>query len=158
MADKITAAALPKEVRLLLDHRRSMTATLAGYWQGDITARVLVSDHTAQPDRLQRFTTLVRASDALPVALAALSVHLPAIGPDVGGRLMTTSIPFGRLLLDAGIAFTAEPLGFFAMTADRRLAALGGITEGKVLFGRIVRLIAANHVSLGGAVEILPRY
>lgn len=151
----LPAAALPADVRPLLDHRGSMTLTLETHWGGSLAVRRLADAEEA--GTLTRASVLHTAAGGLPVELAVIRIALPALPAALHEALRTAAVPFGRLLADHGIAFAAEPLAFFRLDADSVAAAHGAVEPGTPLHGRLNRIVTPEGVELCEVVEIVLR-
>ncbi len=151
----VPAPALPSEVRPLLDHRGSMTLTLEARWGGPVTVRRLSDAEDA--DTLTRASVLCTEAEGLPVELAVIRMALPALPAVLHDALRAAEVPFGRLLVEHGIVFAAEPVAFFRLEADEVAAAHGAVELGTPLHGRLNRIVTPDGVELCEVVEIVPR-
>lgn len=151
----LSAAALPTDVRPLLDHRVSMTLTLEAHWGGPVAVRRLAD--AEETGTLTRASVLRRTADGVPVELAVIRIALPALPVDLHDALRAAVVPFGRLLADRGIAFAAEPLAFFHLDADAVAAGHGAVEAGTPLYGRLNRIVTPDGVELCEVVEIVLR-
>lgn len=100
-----------------------------------------------------------RKKEAMVVELAFITMNFNALPKKMINDVLSTHIPFGRLLSDHQVKVSTTNRRYFSIQCNQELAALTACESNSTIYGRTNTLIRTDdHEWLAQVVEILPGF
>jgi chorismate-pyruvate lyase len=145
---------VPDPYRALLVHGNDMTPILERFHAAEIYIHALSSER--RDGGYFREVVLHRASDDMPVEFGANCVNLSLFTPEARWMILQAKVPLGRILKDHRIVHTTQPLGYFRVEPDARIAHALNLSAPVTLYGRQAVICNPAQQPLSQVIEILP--
>lgn len=148
---EIPASALPPPYRSLLDHGESMTDRLEREHGQAMCIDVLESRQDG--DLYEREIVMRGCRDDRPKQVAHIRIRLEQVEP-LRAAILDGTVPFGRVLADAGVAVERREMRHLRFTAAPALRRYLELRE-PACFGRRYLLTRPDGVTIAEVVEIV---
>jgi chorismate-pyruvate lyase len=146
---------VPAPQRRLLVHTNDMTPTLEAYYGQEVRVQAL---DTAHDGGVYGRMVLLLTAGHRPAGFGAIRVHSEHLPEDAFRDVLEARRPLGGILIARGIAHTSNPLVYFALAADRRIARALECATHTRLYGRGNILATPTGAAIAEVVEIMPSF
>jgi chorismate-pyruvate lyase len=143
---------VPEPYHRLLCHPHHMTVALEAFLQ--TTVAVTVWNRRQTGSEYARKIVLTPVGESRVVLFGIVTIDLTLVPPEVARNIVAEQTPLGRVLLEAGVLTTVEPVEYVKVSLGPDLAQAMQVEYGTTTFGRTGRITANGHPAIR-VLEIL---
>ncbi len=152
--EQVRGDELPEPWRQLLVHNNDMTPTLEGFYEDDLSLKVLSRHHRG--DFYFREVALLTGRQNKVVEFGAIKINLGLFPCSARPRILEEHQPLGGILREYKIPHSSRPKAFLRLRSDAFINGALELRGQHVLYGRRNTLFDPKQRSLAEIVEILP--